>query len=615
MNENYNTPNSGCCGRPMNYSTGPKCEQNHCCFNEYDYKMKACIKNKTPDCTSQAVIPSTTIESTEGLSCYKNALVHVTSTNTTYYMDESGRPLITWAGPMNIPGYDFKNNPNHYKNQIVTDVESKNAAIYDNNGIGFVFAITDGNIQEAVNEKLEEMAEDGTLQELLESFASDEFVFGFDTVGEMKASTALSDGSFVKTMGYHSKEDGGGASYKITNIEPSGFYETISTGLYAELISPTNVKQFGAYGDNTHDDSAAIQAAIDSGIDVYFPKAKYKLSSSISISSKTHWLMDGREAEFNYDGDSYAFILRHVIYCTFDFGIVNALNGGCVAILGDKSGDYSQYNNFKFTEFSALTDCFHVESNNTCWISENRLTNGRFHAGENGLYAMQNSSNGMSHWVIYEIGIEGVNTGFNLNVGETAPDKGINMWEIYAIRHDESIKMFKVRGKAHNFLITTPKRIVENKFDLDSGAHLWKIVSSDRNTYIYNGVLWAHAIDVTDNIVYTQDFYGDSTNVAIEQDYFSNVMITDNIAIVNISIYGSSKIEDAGSQIVVASGFPKPKSETVFASSNYDGSAAPRFKLYENGVLRTYWANNKVIGASGKPCTLSFSYPISDMES
>lgn len=99
---NYNTPNSGCCGRPMQYATEPKCGQNHCCFNEYGYKMNACIRKKQPDCDAQAVIPAVTLETTFGLTSYTNCFVHVLSNNTTYYVDDKGTPIITWQGPVEV---------------------------------------------------------------------------------------------------------------------------------------------------------------------------------------------------------------------------------------------------------------------------------------------------------------------------------------------------------------------------------------------------------------------------------------------------------------------------------------------------------------------------------
>ena len=102
MNENYNTPNSPCCGRPFVYSTKPKCNYNDCCLNEYKHTMPACIRNKQPDCTAQAVIPAITVETTDGLMNLANCFVHVTKNNTTYYVDDKHRPMMVWAGNVEV---------------------------------------------------------------------------------------------------------------------------------------------------------------------------------------------------------------------------------------------------------------------------------------------------------------------------------------------------------------------------------------------------------------------------------------------------------------------------------------------------------------------------------
>lgn len=93
----------------MHYAAKPTCGQNHCCFNEYDYKMNACIRKKKPDCDAQAVIPAITLETAFGLTSYTNCFVHVLSNNTTYYVDDKGTPMITWAGPVDyVSDIEFK---------------------------------------------------------------------------------------------------------------------------------------------------------------------------------------------------------------------------------------------------------------------------------------------------------------------------------------------------------------------------------------------------------------------------------------------------------------------------------------------------------------------------
>lgn len=102
MNDNYNTPNSGCCGRPFPIAPENKCRYNDCCMNEYAYKQKACIRNKKPDCEAQAVIPSITVETADGITNLANCFVHVTGINTTFYIDDKHRPMIIWAGPVEV---------------------------------------------------------------------------------------------------------------------------------------------------------------------------------------------------------------------------------------------------------------------------------------------------------------------------------------------------------------------------------------------------------------------------------------------------------------------------------------------------------------------------------
>lgn len=93
---------NNCCGRPMHYDKTPKCKYNDCCLNEYNYTMPACIRNKQPDCMAKAVIPSITVDTTEGLTNLANCFVHVTSINTTFYIDDKHRPMMVWAGDVEV---------------------------------------------------------------------------------------------------------------------------------------------------------------------------------------------------------------------------------------------------------------------------------------------------------------------------------------------------------------------------------------------------------------------------------------------------------------------------------------------------------------------------------
>lgn len=108
----------------------------------------------------------------------------------------------------------------------------------------------------------------------------------YDTVANMKTDTKLKSGDMVITLGYYSVNDGGGANYKIVS-STSNYYETLNNGLKAELQYPDsigNVLCFGAKGDNSTNDTVAIQNCANqcatSFLTFYVPKdTTYKVNS------------------------------------------------------------------------------------------------------------------------------------------------------------------------------------------------------------------------------------------------------------------------------------------------------------------------------------------------
>lgn len=113
------------------------------------------------------------------------------------------------------------------------------------------------DVQQEINNKLEQMAEDGTLQEIITAYIQSNVAWTFDTVAEMKQASNLIDGSYAQTFGYNSVNDGGGAKYKIRTMTGEDIVDNmtiiaIDQTLIAELIfEPVmTTKQFGA-GVNT----------------------------------------------------------------------------------------------------------------------------------------------------------------------------------------------------------------------------------------------------------------------------------------------------------------------------------------------------------------------------
>ena len=88
------------------------------------------------------------------------------------------------------------------------------------------------DVQEEINNKLDAMVEAGTLQEIMADYLNASALWCYDTVADMVQATNLIAGSFAKTLGHYSKEDGLGAYYKI---DTTGEIE-LDNGLYASVV-------------------------------------------------------------------------------------------------------------------------------------------------------------------------------------------------------------------------------------------------------------------------------------------------------------------------------------------------------------------------------------------
>lgn len=111
----------------------------------------------------------------------------------------------------------------------------------------------------------------------------------FDTRSLVAATNILSLVSYVRTAGYATAGDGGGALYKRVATEPSHIGKIQSAdGAWWEIAEREfDVRMFGAKGDGIADDTAAIQGAINAlparGGRINVPGGRYKLTSAINV--------------------------------------------------------------------------------------------------------------------------------------------------------------------------------------------------------------------------------------------------------------------------------------------------------------------------------------------
>ena len=122
------------------------------------------------------------------------------------------------------------------------------------------------DVQEEINNKLDEMASDGTLENIISEYIQLMTTYTYNNVAEMRLATNLVNGSFARTSGFYNYNDGGGAYYKVRNVTNEDVIDNViiialsDNTLVAELINPLEIRPeiFGAVGDGETNDSNAF---------------------------------------------------------------------------------------------------------------------------------------------------------------------------------------------------------------------------------------------------------------------------------------------------------------------------------------------------------------------
>lgn len=187
------------------------------------------------------------------------------------------------------------------------------------------------DVQEEINNKLDEMAENGTLQEIIASYINLKAIFAFDNVSSMKNATNLLNGSFAQTLGFYNINDGGNAFYKIRNITNDDIVDNKfiialnNKNLIAELIvenDKLDIRKIGAkINEDIHD---YIIAIVEKNYECFIPSGIWK-TSPIQIAKYNTTRISGYSVYAN--NNSNGTILTpltnqdYIIKCGFDNNI------------------------------------------------------------------------------------------------------------------------------------------------------------------------------------------------------------------------------------------------------------------------------------------------------
>lgn len=215
-----------------------------------------------------------------------------------------------WASTSSVPEYTF------------SDTDYKNGWEFVGN-LPPTRAMWD-KLQKRNDEKMQYLMENGTNW--------------VDNVSTLRTTDAKV-GEVYGTKGYYTDNDGGQGFYIIraddSDTDDGGAIIILDNGNVAELIADgtVNVKQFGAYGDGLHDDTIAIQSAIDSGAEqVLLTKGEYIVSKNSALDFVKHdepCLLIKDKNRFSLIGDD---AILHVQ--THGQGILEVVNSSNITVNG-----------------------------------------------------------------------------------------------------------------------------------------------------------------------------------------------------------------------------------------------------------------------------------------
>ena len=327
----------------------------------------------------------------------------------------------------------------------------------------------------------------------------------FNCVQSMKSDGKLKDGDLCVTLGYYTENDGGGAKYLISSTANNNndvHQERLINGLYATLMhdGTINVKQLGAYGNNTKDDSASFQKAFNLATkSVEIPTGNYLLKTSVLVQGKTNFVVHAEKSTIRYDETSgYCFKFTNIHNSDFYFGrIIGRNSNGCIELYSESNNTSVAYLNIYFQQFYSDTNCVYAhcggENTQGGYIAEIRFFNGKVQSYTDTNYGVgfkidNAKQNTMDHYVFTNIGIEGIHTGFYfIGAEEQVEDTGgkgiVEACEVFGFRAMEAFKiLLKTDGLVRNTQFTTASYMYSRYFDVSEKTYGIKLNAPIMNT-------------------------------------------------------------------------------------------------------------------------------------
>lgn len=450
------------------------------------------------------------------------------------------------------------------------------------------------DVQEEINNKLDQMAEDGTLQEIIYQFLQSNVAWTFDTVADMKQATNLINGSYARTLGFRTLNDGGGAIYKITDTATANEMDVIAVSgdLYAQLIYTTtiNPEMFGAYGDGVHDDATVLQYAFNLHRPIKLTKT-YLTNSTINLYDWDYINIEGDSSYINYTGNNVAFFIYHIYGGNIRFGRINASNGGCIKLASsDGVNDRVIYLNVYFTRLDALNKCIEIEDENNGYVSEIKFYGGQLNNGDYGVYVDNKvtvSGSGSNGLYFYNMGFEGTDVNYYFN----APNQTLAGVSIINDRFVENNTntAFQLVGRIARLYVQTWSNLKESRLNTTGVTNInnvrfdCPIMTSDNNQIFAQGIFY----DRTGDKLYIHNDFS-SQNPTLSTDVSSGtIQIQQLDGLVRIQMNGVTSSKYSYDIVTTTNPINAayiPSANTIGTCSTEDGETA-RFWVRTDGSI------------------------------
>lgn len=233
----------------------------------------------------------------EKLRPFTKLLMTIGELPTSYLMSMTYLEQVTWFC-------------NYLQKTVIPVVNNNAQAVEELQNI-----INNLDIQDAVDTKLDEMAESGQLTDIIAQYLDLAGVLAYGSINEMANAENLSNGSICYTLGQTTYNDGKGAYYKIRQVTTGDVIDGINivaitndntligerlsnyyinsinemlTEINNKLVGYVTPQMFGAIGDGTTDDTEALQDAIDyvgnhPYLALYVPYGNYYITESLIV--------------------------------------------------------------------------------------------------------------------------------------------------------------------------------------------------------------------------------------------------------------------------------------------------------------------------------------------